>query len=182
LGILAVVVVLVVLFGIYSAIEISSLQNEVSSLEAQDSNQQQQVAGLQNQVSNLQSQVAPLLKPTHAETFSVKLTAACLSLTPSCDGAYVYSIGILNNGNITIPVDYSVYLSFKDGSRGGVYFNATIPQAILPGQNTSLVAISWPPNANATTILRPGDTVGIGILIGAFETGEVANVQNATAE
>lgn len=178
--VLALVVILVVSFGAYSAIEISSLQSEVSSLESQASSLQQQIAGLNGQIGSLRSQLSS--KTTSPATLSVNMTGACLSLAPTCAGLYVYSVGILNNGSVTIPANYSVYLSFKDVTHPAAFgFNATIPQNTLPGQSAFLLATSWPRSSNATARLVPGDLVYIAIGVGAFGTGVNVKVQNATS-
>ncbi len=186
--VLLIIVALLLVFSIYQVAELSTLQNQLSSSQAQNSNLQAQLTNLQDQLANVESQIQSLSSPARTgpnEVVSVKLSNVCLGQTPSCNGTYVYAMNILNNGNATIPANYSVFLSFKDSTILSAFaFNATIGSngPLSPGQSTLLLGTSWPKYQNGTSIakLNPGDTVGMNMLVGSFSTGMNVQVQGGT--
>ncbi len=174
---LVIIVVLLVAFSIYQALEISSLQNENANLQTQLSNLQNQIGSLEYLIQSLSSMSGP------KSVTSVKLSNLCLAASPSCNGTYVYSMNLLNTGNATIPQNYSVFLSFKDSTIGSSFsFNTTISSggSFQPGQSIILSSTSWPKYQNGTSVakLRAGDTVGMAILVGGYSTGMNAVVQS----
>jgi cell division protein FtsB len=186
--VLTVVVVVILVLSAYMAIEVSSLQGQVSSLQDQNAILQNQMSNMEQAQNYLQSQINRLLSAaTQTKIFSFYVRDICVSVAPLCysyprQGSYVYAMGIVNNGTVTIPVTTSVYLEFKDATRSTlVAFNASLPQTIPPGGGVYLNSTSWPENTNATSKLAPGDDIGLAVLLGDVEFATETHVATCSS-
>lgn len=181
-AVLTVVLVALLILSVYLATEISSLQGQVSSLQLQNSQIQFQFQNLQNQEGNIQSALNSLVTTGSASVMSIVVSPVCISVTANCITAngtdYVYLIALNNNGTISIPNDSSVYLGFKDGTRGTDFsFNTTLSTPLPAGGQADLVATSWPSSVNVTSELSSGDEIGLEVMVGSFSIALQAHVQ-----
>lgn len=134
--VLVILVIILLAFVVYEYGELSSIQNSYDNLQAEDSNLSGQIAGIEGQLFTIQNQLNSLTTTTtnSVRGLSVNITGACLSITPSCNGTLAYAIMLYNNGGVTIPANYSIYLSFKGGTKDGIFgFNTIMPNfAVCP--------------------------------------------------
>jgi len=177
---LAIAVIGILTLSVYVFIAVPSTQNQLSSVQNQNNQLEAELSNLQNQVAVLGSQ---LRTSSSTQTSALAFEAiACVSVTPKCqtiasNASYVYAIGLTNTGTASLPMGYSVYLSFKDGTRMTFFgFNTTLPSSFTPGGRVYLTATSWPQYTNATSKLAAGDQVGIAVVIGDYQTAVPVHV------
>lgn len=178
---LAVALIAVLILSIYVLVEVPGMESQISSLQRENSDLQGQVGEIGNQVGDIASQLQSEQSSTQT-TSSLNVEAtACVSITADCSGfnrtGDVYLILLFDAGTTTFPAGYSVYLSFKDGTKLTSFgFNATLPSSLAPNGNVVLNATSWPQGTNATSKMDPGDGVGVAVLIGNYEAAAETHV------
>ncbi len=178
--ILVLLLILLLVFSLYSSLKIRGLESQVASLQNENDNQAQRLSSLQNELTALNSEIQSVLYPTRSTT-NFELTGACVSIMPNC-GGYVYLITLDNNGTTSIPIGYSVSLSFKDTTKLTFFgFNTTLPQGLPANSATILSATSWPSQSNATSKMSPGDNMSVAVEIGSSETFLETHVQYCTS-
>ena len=100
---------------------------------------------------------------------------------PDC-GGYVYLITLDNNGTTSVPIGYSVFLSFNDTTKMTFFgFNTTLPRGLPADSATILSATSWPFQTNVTSRMSPGDNMSVAVGIGSSEASLETHVQYCTS-
>ena len=178
--ILVLLLILLLVFSLYSSLKIRGLEGQVVSLRNESNNQAQKLISLQNELSSLNSEIQSVLYPTSSTT-NFELTGACVSIMPDC-GGYVYLITFDNNGTTSVPIGYSVFLSFNDTTKMTFFgFNTTLPRGLPADSATILSATSWSFQTNVTSRMPPGDNMSVAVGIGSSEASLETHVQYCTS-
>lgn len=141
---LAVAVVVLLALAVYNVVELSTAQSQMASLQQENSALQQEIFNLHAQVGSLQAQPSYLTRG-NTQTASFQLQSACLRVNAGCSGNS-YVVILDNNGSMAVPVGYSIFISFKDGTRGTHFgFNTSLRATSLQARESHCFRLRGPP-------------------------------------
>jgi hypothetical protein len=161
--------------SVYSVYELSASQSQIAFLQQQNYALQNNLISLQNEIGVLQAQVNSL-NHVGGSVASFYLGSLCVSVNSGCAGG-AYYIYLYDNGTTTVAAGYGVYIEIKDSTKETSFgFNSSLPGKLAPGQWQTLTATDWPAGSGATSKLSPGDQVGVGVLVGPYQTAAGTHV------